>query len=872
MTKTVRRFYSELKPSHYELELAPDTTNFTFTGRATIYLTKTGRPSQRFTFHQYDLKIEKAQIIKHDKKDSHELEVRRINNQNKLNEVRLHTSEMIYSGNYEVRLTFKGKITRGMSGLYPCFFNYKGKEHTLLATQFESHYAREVFPCIDEPEAKATFQLKLITPKGLSLLSNTPIESQEEGPKSLVTTTFATTPRMSTYLLAFVIGELHSSSTKTKRGTEVSVWATLSQPKTALQFGLDVAKRSIEFFEDYFSIDYPLAKADHVALPDFSSGAMENWGLITYRERALLANPDKSSQLTRELIATVIAHETSHQWFGNLVTMRWWNDLWLNESFANLMEYQAVDSLFPDWHIWDTFIMNEGLAALRRDATPGVQAVKTDVGHPDEISTLFDGAIVYAKGGRLLCMLKTYIGESAFRQGLTNYFKQHAYENTTGNDLWLALSKSSGLDVAVFMNPWLEQSGFPMVSVDNDNASVTLEQVHFLDNGVVSDGRLWSLPLFSNRQELPDRLDKARLYRNLSPNQLPLLINQGSFGHYIVNYKQPAHRAQVIKLVRQKALGTADRLMILNEASMLAKAGQQTFGEVLKLLAAYQDESSEIVWNMMALIIGESRRFIDRDENLEASIKKFLQNLIGDEYTRLGWDEKTGESLSDRKLRSTIIDLGAYAEEPDIISQALERFSQYTQNPDSLSAELRSIVFGVAVKKKKNNAFASLLESYDTTADSELKSDITASLTLTRSQRETQILLNRLKKASLIKPQDAEYWLIYLLGNRYVRDLAWQWLTENWQWIEKTYSREKSYDDYPRYAATICNTEEWAKKYITFFKPKRSDIALERNIDIGLAEIDSRLKWLDRDLSSVQTFFKEQPQLKKARLIKIKPL
>ncbi len=856
MTKTVRRFYKELKPSNYELHITPDTANFTFSGKVLIRLLKTGRPSQRLTFHQVDLKIDSARITKLDKKGTHQLIVRRINTQNSLNEVRIHTEELVYSGEYEVELHFKGKITRGMTGLYPCFFNYHDEEHTLLATQFESHHAREVFPCIDEPEAKATFHLTLDTPTGLQLLSNTPIEKQKKTGSTLITT-FLPTPKMSPYLLAFVIGELHSKTTKTKRGTNVSVWSTIAQPKSALDFGLDVAKRSIEFFEDYFGVNYPLEKADHVALPDFSSGAMENWGLITYRERVLLAYPGQSSQATKEAIATVVAHETSHQWFGNLVTMRWWDDLWLNESFANMMEYEAVDAMFPEWQIWDSFVSNEGMAALRRDATPGVQAVKTNVLHPDEISTLFDPSIVYAKGGRLLYMLKTYIGDEAFRHGLTKYFGQYAYGNTNGNNLWEALSLTSGLDVAAFMNPWLERAGFPVISVDQQGPNLTLTQRHFIEDGSVSDGRLWPVPLFSNREELPKLLNKANLRQRLKNYDQPVLLNQGYPGHYIIDYVQPDQRAEIMKLVRQKSLGIADRLMLLNSASMLAKAAYQSFGDVLQLLESYKNETSETVWNMMSRLSAETRRFIDLDEKLESPIKAFLRQLIQFEHKRLGWNETNQESSSDQKLRALIIGLGAYAEDPGIIREALKRFNLYKQKPESLSADLRGIVLSVPVKNQFEGAFTFLLQQHDETVNSDLKTDIMAALTQTKDKDEASILLARLKDATVIKPQDAEYWLIYLLGNRYIRDLAWQWMVDNWSWIEHTYANDKSYDDYPRYTASICNTKQWAKKYASFFKPKQTEISLRRNIVIGLSEISTRVVWLERDLPSVQAFFKK---------------
>ena len=859
MSRIARRWYKELKPSHYALTLTPDAKSLTFTGTVTVRLKKTGRPSQRLTFHQRGLTVERAVITKHDKKGPRELPIKRINHQNSLGEVRLHADELVYAGDYEVTMDFRGTITRGMTGIYPCYFTVHGEERVLLATQFESHHAREAFPCIDEPEAKATFDVTLITPAGQTVLGNMPVKKISEAKTTdgamLLETTFETTPKMSTYLVAFAVGELHGKQTTTKRGTAVSLWATAAQPADALDYGLDVARRSVEFFEDYFGIPYPLAKLDHLALPDFTSGAMENWGLITYRERLLLAYPGEASQSIKEAIATVIAHETSHQWFGNLVTMRWWDDLWLNESFANLMEYQAVDALHPEWHMWDTFIMSEGLSSLRRDASPNVQAVRTAVRHPDEINSVFDPSIVYAKGGRLLYMLKTYIGEDAFRRGLQLYFKKHAYGNTTGDDLWEAWHAASGIDVSGFMKPWLERPGFPVVSVDQDGRTVQLAQAHFLESGEASDGRLWPVPLFASHAELPQVLTKAAMRRTLSSTE-PLIINRCSAGHYIVHYVRPEHRARLVELVRTKAVGDSDRLMLLNSASMLAKASFQTFGDVLQLLEAYQHEQVEAVWSIMALVIAEARRFIDLDESLEPRIKRFIRTLIRGEYARLGWHERDGEPASDTKLRATIIGLGAYAEEPAVIQEATKLFRAYRKDQSSVPAELRAVIFGVPVRNRTEGAFKFLLDLHDLTANSDLKSDIMAALTLTRDQAEASTLLARLQDASLVKPQDADYWLILLLRNRHVREQAWQWMVDNWNWIERTYAHDKSYDIFPRAAAGICNTEVWAEKYRQLFEPKQDQIELKRNIAIGLSEITTRVAWLKRDLQSVQQFLK----------------
>jgi len=856
MGKSVTQLYTQFQPAQYALEIALDKAHMAFSGKVTIRGRKTGRPSQRITLHGKDLKVGSAKVIKHDKKGEQEIEISRVNLQKSYDEIRLHSAQMIYPGEYTISVEFSGSITRGMTGIYPCFFEHDGAEKSLLMTQFESHHAREAFPCIDEPEAKATFDLKLITETGVTALGNTPIKQQETRNRKLETS-FETTPKMSSYLLAFVVGELHQKSTKTKSNVEVNVWATVAQPAEALDFPLQIAKQAIEYFEDYFGVPYPLPKADHVACPDFSAGAMENWGLITYRERALLVYPGETAQSIQEYIATVVAHETSHQWFGNLVTMKWWDDLWLNESFANIMEYQAVDAMHPEWHLWDTFVAQEGLGALRRDATPGVQAVKTTVSHPDEINTLFDPSIVYAKGGRLLYMLKNYIGEDAFRKGLSSYFKKHQYGNTTGADLWVALSEASGKDIGAFMTPWLEQSGFPVVSIEQKGHELTISQEHFLDNPAKADpARRWSVPLFSETAGLPEAFDTASI-ELAAPNDEVALLDTNARGHYIVRYVTDEQKKAVVDMISAQNLSEADRLMLLNSGSMLARAGYEPYSNILAMLGAYRNEASEPVWDMMSLIIGETRRFIDLDEALEDKIKALLRELIAKQYERLGWQEQPGEPSTDQKLRATILGLGAYAEEPNIVKKSLALFEQYKTKPDTVPAELRGIVFTVPVKQATPGALDYLLELHENTQNSDLQADICAAATATRSAAEATKLLTRLKDAKLVKPQDADRWLVYLIRNRYVKDTAWQWMVDNWGWIEETYEHDKSYDMLPRYAASAVNTPGCADKYRAFFEPKRDQLVLQRNIDMGLEEITARLAWLARDLKPVQTFFRQ---------------
>lgn len=851
--KVVKRLVEQFKPDQYDLAIALNLDSNTFTGTVSITGTKTGRPSKRITFHQHDLKIIDAQILRHDKKGPQPIPVSRINLHKGLDEVRLHADSILYPGHYVVTIHFKGEIQNNMHGIYRSTYKIDGKNLSVISTQFESHHAREAFPCIDEPEAKAVFNLTLTSPADEAVLSNMPVKSQSTKNKSL-TTIFEASPIMSSYLLAFVCGDLQYKEAKTTGNVLVRVWATKAHDPKSLDYPLEVITKGIEFFNDYYGIPYPLPKCDNVAIPDFSSAAMENWGLITYREVVLLVDPATASHSNRETAAIVSLHELSHQWFGNLVTMKWWDDLWLNESFANVMEYVATDALYPEWKIWDSFASSEGLSALRRDALDGVQAVTTSVNHPDEISSLFDPSIVYAKGGRLLNMLMNYLGEGYFRKALTQYFTHHAYANTVGDDLWESLSNVSRQDIKAFMHPWLSQPGFPVVSVTQKDNRVAISQKHFSLNPAKSDeSRLWPVPLLTDDTNVPRLLEEKNLEVNGSFRDY-VRINHGAVGHYIVHYTEPEHRTAIAQLISTKSMSDVERLMTLSDASLLARGGVQPFAVTLKLLEEYMTEDSEPVWDVISIIIADLRRFIDWIPAGEAQVKYLIRKLIEAQYERLGWIEQPGEKVQDIKLRATILGLGVYSEHPDVVKHALELFDDFKRDNTAVPSELRGIILGAAVRNKVTAAFRYLLELEEKTDNVNLKQDLLGALTLTKDTSDIDVLLDRLKDSKKVRLHDVDHWLVYLMQSRFAQEQAWNWLRSNWQWIEKTFSGDKSYDYFPRYAASAFNTRKRLEEYITFFEPYKQHPALSRNILIGIEELSSRVDWLERDCQSVSKY------------------
>lgn len=840
MEKTVERLITHFVPDHYNLALTLQRIERRYSGVVTIQgVLQQG--AEHLVLHSKELAIESVLV------DGKQAEFAASDN-----DELFITHTDLTPGHHTIVISYDAEITDAMHGMYPCYFEHNGVKKELLATQFESHHAREVFPCIDEPEAKATFDVTLTTETGITVLGNMPVSLQREE-DGLLVTTFETSPRMSTYLLAWVTGEMHAKSGKTKRGVEVNIWATPAQPAASLDFALDIAIRSIEFYEAYFNTEYPLPKSDHVALPDFSSGAMENWGLITYREIALLADPATTGISSKQYIATVIAHELAHQWFGNLVTMRWWNNLWLNESFATLMEYIAIDTLHPEWNMWLEFSTNESIMALRRDAIDGVQAVQVDVHHPDEISTLFDGAIVYAKGARLLRMLQHYVGDDAFQAGLKQYFKDHAYSNTEADDLWMAIALSSGKDIVSIMNTWISQPGYPVVHAEKKDRNVTLTQEQFFVGPHADSTKLWPLPLSASDKSFPDLMNEKTIEVVLQSNT-PFRLNVGDSAHFITWY-DPTLLRKLLDQVRNGELSIIDRLQLLDEATLLARGGKLASAELLEILSAYKNETSEPVWNILSIALGELRKFVQFDEEAENKLRSLSGSMAHDLYVRLGWDSTEGESEEDTKLRSTAISLTLYSEDTEAIATAQKIYNE--KDLESIDPELRTLIISVAAKYGEKSIVDELLALYKSTSSSELKQDISVGITSTRNEDKIDELLAAIKNTEIIRPQDAARWFVYLIRGKESRDKSWQWIRDNWDWVIETFSGDKSYDDYPRYSASALTTREQLEEYIEFFTPMKSITALARVITMGISEIEGRVSLIERDGPAVRELLKK---------------
>ncbi len=855
----LRRLITQFKPNRYDIEIDINKSDLTFQGRIVINGFKVGKPSQRITLHQKDLKILSAEVIHVSKDNQTTMEIKRINIQKSLDEVRIHFNKLIYPGNYIIKLTYSGDITKHLDGIYPSYFKIKEEKKIIIATQFESHHARQAFPCIDEPNAKAVFKLTLSSDESDVIISNTEEEKVSINNK-IKTITFKETPLMSTYLLAFACGDIDFRERITESGIRLRSYATPDK-KQMTGFSLEVAEKTLAFFENYFEIKYPLKKLDLLALPDFSSGAMENWGLITFRETALLINDGSNNIDAKQQIALVISHEISHQWFGNLVTMDWWDDLWLNESFANLMEYRSVDQIFPEWQIWEHFVSHEVIGAKKRDGLLKVQPIHTKVSHPDEISTLFDPSIVYSKGGSVLYMLLNFLGEDAFKMSLSNYFKKYAYKNTKSDDLWQEMSIVTGKNISIFMKEWIYSAGLPVLNINYTPGqnTINVSQDRFLldpAEQTEDNTTIWQVPYCSNKNLrttiLTKKSTKLLIDDNLSS---PLIFNQNGASYSLVNYISNDHLQDICNNLDK--LSTIDKFLLLDNSYLLQRSTKIRLLTAINLISHYKKESDDIVWSSIALLFSELKRLIESSESEREKLNKLISQFVDDKIRSFDFEPQDGESSKETRYRAILLSLGATSNNEYTINKFNDLFKDFSK-PTDIDPNIRSIAYYVAVKKQEN--FDKLLTLYKTLTDHEEKEEIIFSLATSKSENNIRRLLDLIKDKDT-RSQDILSIYGSIFRNYYGRGMAWSWFKDNFEFLKELFKTDKSYGYFVRIIANYFDKDSELKDFNNFFNLKLNDISLKREIVLGTTEINNRLNWRKTNESEIKRWLKDTKDL-----------
>ncbi|KAF3951487.1 hypothetical protein CMV_022863 [Castanea mollissima] len=693
-------------------------------------------------------------------------------------------------------ISFKGTLNDKMKGFYTSTYEHNGEKKNMAVTQFEPANARRCFPCWDEPACKAMFKLTLDVPSQLVALSNMPIiEEKVDG--DLKTVSYQESPIMSTYLVAIVVGLFDYVENFTSDGVKVRLYCQVGKVNEG-KFALDVSVRTLEFYKEYFAVPYFLPKLDMVAIPDFAFGAMENYGLVTCCETALLFDNQHSAAANEQRLAIVVAHQLAHQWFGNLVTMEWWNHLWLKEGFTIWVSYLAVNQLFPEWEMWTQFL-NDCTEGLRLDGLAESHPIEVEINHAREIEEFLFDTISNKKGASVIRMLQSYLGAECFQRSLASYIKKFACSNAKTEDLWAALEEGSSEPVNKLMNSWTKQKGFPVVSVRVKDQKLVFEQSQFLASGYLGEGQ-WVVPItlccgsydvHKNflLQTKSDTLDMKELLSdesNLASAWVKLNFNQTGF--YRVNYDEDL-AAKLRYAIENKYLSTADRFGILDDSFALCMARQQSLNSLLTLMSAYSGELKyTVLSNLINISYKVERIAADANPELLEFVKQFFISLFLRSAMKLGWEPKKGESHLDAMLRGEVWTVLAVFGYDPALKEGSRRFHAFLddRNTPLLYPDIRKAAY-VAVMRRVNTSnkfgFESLLRVYRETDLSQEKTRILSSLT---SSPDPGIILEALNflLSSEVCTQDA---VLGLAVSREGRETAWTWLKDNWEHISKTW-------------------------------------------------------------------------------------
>ncbi len=719
-----------------------------------------------------------------------------------------------------------------MRGFYKSSYQIDGKEHHMATTQFEATDARRAFPCFDEPAHKAVFYVSLIVPKGKTAISNTLPVSVAEHESGFEIIKFAPTPKMSTYLLAFIVGDFEYLEKKSSRGVLVRVYTTPGKKHQA-KFALDVTVKVLEFYEKYFDIPYPLDTLDMIAIPDFSSLAMENWGAITFREVGLLVDEKNTSLSSKELIVEVIAHELAHQWFGNLVTMEWWTHLWLNEGFASYIPYLVVEKLFPKWNIWERFTTDTLGVALQLDSLKNTHPIEVEVHHPDEIGEIFD-AVSYSKGASIIRMLAEYLGEKDFRDGLRYYLKKHSYKNTSTIHLWEAFEKISKKKVSKMMHNWTSKPGYPVVHAEMINGEINFSQSRFFVSPISAqkskDNTKWEIPI---------------IYKNNK-------VNFGETGFYRTAYSKELLE-KLREPIQKKELGASDRLGVIRDLFALSESGIIPTTDSLEFLSNYKKEDNYTVWVEIINGLSHLDQLLYPEDFLRGNLDKLVIDLFSPTFHRLGWNNIKNENHTDALLRSLVIKMLGKSGHKEMILEAKKQF-QKMNTGTHIDPDIRGAMYSIITTHGGMKDYKILIKKYIEEHLHEEKNRIGNSLGNFQNPQILKLVCE-FAMSKNVRAQDAVGILSSVGANPLGRDIWWSFITQNWKTLVSRYGEGGLTLSRVVKAISGSAEEHHFKEFKKFFSTHKAPGA-KRAIDQVLERLEGNNAWRKRDHRNIANFLK----------------
>ncbi|XP_012148075.1 suppressor of ER stress-induced death [Megachile rotundata] len=871
-------------PELYELRLIPFIWegNFTFNGEVKILVNVT-EDTRNITLHAVDMMIDLGFTnIKEYSATSNNSNTIKIMGQENDTERQFHvirTSDTLKRGKqYVLHLKFVGHLKDYLQGFYRSSYTVDGQTRWIATTQFQPTDARRAFPCFDEPALKARFQISIARPRNMTSISNMPRKGEPmpvPGLPSYMWDHYERSVPMSTYLVAFIVSDfdvLKSESGKFR------VWARHDAIKQA-QYCLQIGPKILEYYEDYFKIKFPLPKIDNVALPDFSAGAMENWGLITYRETAMLYQEGVSTSSNQHRVATVVSHELAHQWFGNLVTPSWWTDLWLNEGFASYVEYIGINAVEPTWKILEQFVVHDLQNVFGLDALESSHPISIRVRHPDEISEIFD-KISYGKGASIIRMMDHFLTTEVFKQGLTNYLKGKAYQSAEQNDLWDALTKQAHedqvLDTSItikkIMDTWTLQTGFPVVTVTRnyDNGAITLTQERFLlRNGtttVVFDTEpLWWIPITYTTERLLDfnttrpsqwmKAEKSITISdgNLSPSEW-VIFNIQETGYYRVNYDR-ANWQMIIKQLNKESfrnISTINRAQLIDDALNLARAGKLDYATALDVTSYLAHETEYLPWKAALTAM----HYLDDMLIKMSSYDKFrvyILKLLDNVYKQVGFKDNPGDPQLTVFTRIDVLTWACNFGHEDCIQNAVKQFYNWRNTPNPtqnnpISPNLKTVVYCTAIRVGGQTEWNFAWQRYLETNVGSEKDLLLHALGCTR---ETWLLSRYLDWAitenSGIRKQDVGRVLSSVASNAIGQPLAFNFFRNKWARLREYFGTSLlTINNIVKSATRAINTKYELKDLLDFTTEHKEELgSATRTIQQAIEQSEANIRWVN---------------------------
>ncbi|XP_045065055.1 glutamyl aminopeptidase-like isoform X2 [Coregonus clupeaformis] len=864
-----------VKPVHYDLHLEPDLTTDLYTGSVSVHL-EVRRPTRHLWLHiretfisavprlvlktpqtQRDVTVAIKGCFEFKPQEYVVVEAAEELVATKLNEV------------YVLSLDFQGWLNGSLVGFYRVTYTENGAIKKIAATDHEPTDARKSFPCFDEPNKKATYNISITHDKDYEALANMPMEGVPETlPGNKIKTSFQRSVPMSTYLVCFAVHQFMFVERNSSRGIPLRIYAQPAQIKTA-EYAADTTKVIFDYFEEYFNMNYSIPKLDKIAIPDFGTGAMENWGLITYREANLLYDENQSSSYNKQRVASVIAHELVHQWFGNIVTMDWWDDLWLNEGFASFFEYIGVEKAEPLWGMRDIMIISDVLPVMVDDALVTSHPIIVDVSTPAEITSVFDG-ISYNKGASILRMVEDWLGRDNFRDGCRKYLKDFHFQNAKTANFWASLANVSGLPVADVMDTWTKQMGYPVLDLSTAGAQTKLTQRRFLldpnANTTQPPSPLsykWTIPV--KWHSVDSNKNMSIMFNKSSPEQVLadyfpatdglLKINNDHIGFYRVNHHDSMWSTISQQLqTNHREFDAADRCGYIDDVFALGRADIVDYGNAFNLTKYLTNETEYIVWERVSSSIAYVRDMLSDDTVLYPKFQKLFREHVQTICRQLGWDDEG--SQRDRLLRETVLGIACQMGDQEVLNEASVLFDQWISGNISVGVNLRLLVYRYGMRNSGTETKWNLMfERYKTETLAQEKDKLLYGLASVENITLLFNLLEASKDESIVRTQDLFTVVQYVSLNRYGKTMAWDWVTLNWDYLVNRYTiNDRSLGRLLTRISTTYNTELQLWQMEHFFKLNPNAGAGEMPRQQALETVKNNIEWVRRNKAEISSW------------------